>query len=80
MKETDGLPGVAVQRYLGGSGNLHDCLEKMSEALSDCAVERTSPAGPQGRRLELHTLCPGRHDKSPGKGRVVIGLLKRAAL
>lgn len=35
MKETrdDGLPGVAVQRHLGGSGNLNYCLKKIREAL-----------------------------------------------
>lgn len=40
MKEADGLPRVAVQRYLGGSGTLNYCLNKISKAvivlLRDC--------------------------------------------
>lgn len=33
MKETDGLPGVAVQKCLGGSGHVNYYLRKISAAL-----------------------------------------------
>lgn len=56
MKETDGLPGVAVQRYLGGSGNLNYCLKKIREALIVLLRDPICALFQQNRRKDIE-MC-----------------------